>query len=66
MKHIGWVFDSNGIYLGRFDFAATLTMSDHDNHFTGTYTADQEDLSGNFIPDLHDEGTLKGTRFKVD
>jgi hypothetical protein len=66
MKHIGWVFDSNGTYLGRFDFAATLTLDDHGNRFTGTYTADQEDLSGNTIPDLHDEGTLKGTRFKVD
>jgi len=66
MKHIGWVFDSNGTYLGRFDFAATLTLSDHGNRFTAAYTADQEDLAGNIIPELHDEGTLKGTRFKVD
>ena len=66
MKHIGLAFDSNGAYFGRFDFAATLVLTDHGDGFTGTYVADQEDLSGNPIPELHDEGTLKATRFKVD
>ena len=53
MKHIGWVFDANGTYLGRFDFAATLVLNDYGNGFTGKYEADQEDLSGNKILDLH-------------
>jgi hypothetical protein len=66
IKHIGWVFDANGSYVGRFDFAATLVVNDHGNGFTGTYVADQEDLSGNILPGFHDEGTLKATRFKVD
>ena len=66
MKHIGWVFDANGAYFGRFDFAATITLTDHGDGFIGTYVADQEDLSGNVIPAYHDEGTLKATRFKAD
>jgi hypothetical protein len=65
IKHIGWVFDANG-YFGRFDFAATLVVNDHGDGFTGTYVADQEDLSGNILPEFHDEGTLKAARFKVD
>jgi hypothetical protein len=66
IKHIGWVFDANGSYFGRFDFVATLVLNDHGDGFTGTYVADQEDLSGNILPAFHDEGTLKATRFKVD
>jgi hypothetical protein len=66
IKHIGWVFDANGSYFGRFDFAATLVLNDHGDGFTGTYKADQEDLSGNILPGFHDEGALKATRFKVD
>jgi hypothetical protein len=66
MKHIGWVFDADGTYFGRFDFAATITLTDRGDGFIGTYVADQEDLSGNIIPAYHDEGTLKATRFTVD
>ena len=66
MKHIGLVFDSNGAYIGRFDFAATLILTDHGGGYIGTYVGDQEDLSGNILPEFHDEGTLKATRFTVD
>jgi hypothetical protein len=66
INHIGWVFDANGSYFGRFDFTATLILNDHGEGFTGTYKSDQEDLSGNILPGFHDEGTLKATRFKVD
>jgi hypothetical protein len=66
IKHIGWVFDANGSYFGRFDFEATLVLNDHGDGFTGSYKSDQEDLSGNILPGFHDEGTLKATRFKVD
>ena len=65
MNHIGWVF-ANGSYFGRFKLEATLILNDHGDGFTGSYTSDQEDLSGNILPDFHDEGTLKATRFKVD
>jgi hypothetical protein len=66
IKHIGWVFDANGTYFGRFDFAATVVLNDHGDGFTATYVADQENLSGDILPEFHDEGTLKATRFKVD
>jgi len=66
MKHIGWVFDANGAYFGRFDFVATITLTDHGDGFVGNYVIEQEDLSGNILPAFHDEGTLKATRFTVD
>jgi hypothetical protein len=66
MNHIGWVFDANGAYFGRFDFTAFVVLNDHGDGFTASYKADQEDLSGNILPEFHDEGTLKATRFKVN
>jgi hypothetical protein len=66
MKHIGWVWDANGVYFGKFDFVATITLTDNGDGFIGMYKADQEDSSGNVIPSMHDEGTLKATRFAVD
>jgi len=47
LKHIGWVFDSNGTYLGRFDLEARLVLNSHGDGFTGKYKSDQEDLAGN-------------------
>jgi hypothetical protein len=66
INHIGWVFDDKGSYFGRFHFEATLVLNDHGDGFTGSYESDQEDLSGNILPKLHDEGTLRATRFKID
>jgi len=66
LNHIGLVFDTNGKYIGLFKLAASLTVANHGDTFTGTFVADQEDLSGKNIPDLHFEGTLQATRFKVD
>jgi hypothetical protein len=63
MRHIGWVWNANGVYFGRFDFAATIVLNDRGNGFTGNYVADQEDVSGNILPEFHDAGTLKATRF---
>jgi hypothetical protein len=66
MKHIGWAYGPNDVYLGRFDFAATIEVRNHGNSFVGRFRSDQEDLTGNPIPSLHTEGTLKATRFTVD
>jgi hypothetical protein len=66
MKHIGWVWDANGVYFGKFDFVATITLTDNGDGFTGMYKADQEDSSGNVIPSMHDEGNLRATRFTVE
>jgi hypothetical protein len=45
---------------------ALITLTNHDDGFTGSLVADQEDLSGNIIPAYDDEGTLRATRFTVD
>lgn len=66
MKHIGWTFDTNGAYAGRFDLTATLEVDAHGDSFGGTFVADQEDLSGAFIPTLHAEGTIKAERFTAN
>jgi hypothetical protein len=66
LNHIGLVFDTNGKYIGLFKLSAALKVGNDGDTFTGTFVADQEDLSGKNIPDLHFEGTLKATRFKVD
>jgi hypothetical protein len=65
MKHIGWSFDANGVYAGRFDLTATLELSRDGDSFNGKFVADQEDLSGNPIPAQHAVGTLKAARFKI-
>jgi hypothetical protein len=57
LKHIGWSFDANGAYAGRFDLTAKIELSRDGDRFSGKSEADQEDLSGNPIPALHAEGT---------
>ena len=66
LKHLGWVFDTNGTFIGRFVLRATVDVANDGDTFTGTYVADQKDLSGNIIPGLHAEGLLKAKRFKID
>jgi hypothetical protein len=58
MRHIGWSFDANGTYVGRFYLTATLDMDAGRDTFSGKFVADQEDLSGNFIPQEPIAGTL--------
>jgi hypothetical protein len=66
LKHLGWVFDANGTFIGRFVLTATLDVDNDGDAFRGTYVADQKDLSGNIIPAYHAEGVLKARRFKID
>lgn len=66
MRHIGWSFDASGTYMGRFYLTATLDMDAGRDTFSGKFVADQEDLSGNFIPSMHAAGVLKAERFTVD
>jgi hypothetical protein len=66
LKHLGWVFDTNGTLIGRFVLTATLDVDNDGDAFRGTYVADQKDLSGNIIPAYHAEGVLKARRFKID
>jgi hypothetical protein len=66
LKHIGWVFDMNGTFIGRFELTATLNVGNHGDTFTGRYVADIKDTSENIIPGSHAEGLLKAKRFKID
>jgi hypothetical protein len=66
LRHIGLAFDTKGNYIGLFKLWATLKVGNHGDTFTGTFIADQEDLSKKNIPDLHWEGTLQADRFKVN
>jgi hypothetical protein len=66
LKHIGWVFDTNGTFIGRFDLTATLKVGNRSDTFTGWYVSDIKDISGNIIPGTPAEGVLKGKRFKID
>ena len=66
LKHIGWSFDTNGVYEGRFDLTATLELSRDGDYLNGKFVADQRTSQATPIPVLHAEGTLKATRFKID
>jgi hypothetical protein len=66
LKHIGWVFDTNGTFIGRFDLTATLKVGNHRDTFTGSYVSDIKDLSEQVIPGSQAQGVLKGKRFKID
>jgi hypothetical protein len=48
MKHIGWAYGPNNVYIGRFDLAATIEVRNHGNSFVGRFRADQEDRIGGF------------------
>jgi hypothetical protein len=65
LDHLGLNFENNQ-YTGLFKLTATLIVSPDGNTFTGSYIADQEDLNGNNIPELHAEGPLKAERFRFN
>jgi hypothetical protein len=65
LNHLGLGFE-NGKFLGIFRLTADLTVAHDGDTFSGTYTADQYDLSGNAITKYHGEGNLTGSRVKID
>jgi hypothetical protein len=66
LKHIGWVFDTNGTLMGRFNLTATLKVGNHGDTFTGSYVSDIRDLSEQIMPGSQAHGVLNGKRFKID
>jgi hypothetical protein len=66
LKHIGWVFDTNGTFIGRFDLTATLHVARGGDSFSGTYVADVKDTSEQVMPGSQAKGVLIGKRFKID
>ena len=65
LKHPSWVYDeTNTNVIGIATIRETITMDRSGNGFSGTFTVDVVDTSGN--PVGHTEGTVKATRIKAE
>jgi hypothetical protein len=64
LKHPSWVFDSNGTLLGTEILRETVKLNGNGQSYTGAYTLDIYDVSGNFVEEF--SGSLKATRINVD
>jgi hypothetical protein len=65
MRHLGWVFDLNGVFMGTVEVVTTISLTDHGSGFQGKYVLEQYDLAGNIIPSDHAEGDIKATRYTL-
>ncbi len=66
LKHPSWLFDpTNTFVIGRVNILERITLDRGNQSFTGTFTLQFNDLSGNSIaPDL--TGELRGDRITPD
>src|SRR5438132_5042749 len=66
LKHPSWLYDpTNTFVIGRVTILERITLDRGGHSFTGTFTVQFRDLSGNtFAPDL--TGQLKGDRITPD
>ena len=64
LKHPSWYFDNSGNLLGTVIINETIHLAAEANSYTGSYTYDIYDVSGNFQEEL--KGEIKGTRIKPD
>ncbi|HUK23566.1 MAG TPA: hypothetical protein VLV49_03220 [Terriglobales bacterium] len=64
LKHPSWYFDGSGNLLGTVVIRETVRLSSDGNSYTGTYTYDIYDVSGNFQEEL--TGQIKATRISAD
>jgi len=64
LKHPSWYFDGSGSLLGTVIIRETIRLSADGNSFSGTYSDDIYDVSGNFQEEL--SGQVKATRITVD
>jgi hypothetical protein len=65
VRHLGWVFDVTGLFAGRVEVNATVSLTDGGTGFRGTYVLEQYDVAGNAIPADHAEGDLTATRYTI-
>ena len=65
MRHLGWVFDVNGVFMGFVEVVATVSLIDHGAKFQGQYVLEQYDVAGNIIPADHAEGGITATRYTL-
>ena len=66
LKHPSWIYDpTNTTVIGTATILEQITLDDDGNSFTGTFTVQLRDLSGNSLgPDL--TGQLEATRITPD
>jgi len=64
LKHPSWTFDAAGTVNGTAVIRETITVSADGNSYSGTYTININDLSGNHL--AHFAGTIAATRVTVD
>ena len=66
LRHPSWVFDeaTNTQVVGQATIRETVTVSRDGNSFSGNYTVDVTDTSGNLLQ--HFEGDVKATRIRPD
>jgi hypothetical protein len=65
LNHLGLGFEG-GNFIGMFRLTAELKVARNGDSFSGTYTADQYDLSGIPITKYHGDGNLTAQRVKID
>jgi hypothetical protein len=66
LRHVTFNWDENSRPSGTFVLVMTVRLDRSGHSYTGTYSADSFDLSGNVIPELHLEGRLRAARITVD
>ncbi|MGB0122465.1 MAG: hypothetical protein WA419_03330 [Silvibacterium sp.] len=65
LNHIGMSYDSSGLNLvGPAIIRQNLTLNSKGDEFSGTFTIDQYDESGNIL--AHVQGTISGTRVTIN
>ena len=62
LKHMTWNWDGNGGFAGTFLMTVTIRLDRRGTSYLGTWSADSYDPGGQLIPELHAEGTARGTR----
>jgi hypothetical protein len=62
LKHPSWSFDANGNLLGTVVIGEVVKVSADGNSFSGTYTYDIYDVSGDFLEEF--TGTIKAARIR--
>jgi hypothetical protein len=64
LNHFAFTYDLNGNPTGTANIREQVRVGHPSNTFSGPFTIDLSDLSGNLL--VHVEGTVTGTRINVD
>ena len=64
LAHRVWSHDINGNFVGTVHLSETLTLGNHGNKHSGSFTLNIFDSSGNFVTEV--AGNVTGERISVD